>query len=345
MYGFRSATLLKSQRTTIAVALSTLALVVVGVAASTSYATPPGKNGRIAFRRYFNADHSWGAVFSVKADGGGMRQVTHPPRGTLDDQPDWSPDGTQIAFERCQMRCEVWVVRADGSNPRRIGPACLTVPVPECEDRSAPAWSPDGRLIAFNRAWGPVDFDAIKFSASSVMTKDGANVRDLLVSKPYGGDLGQPMWSPDGKRLVLGITHNAPRSDKPTNHSALFVMNAEGTGVRQLTPWALDAGDHPDWSPDGKLILFRSNVDVDRKQSQIFVVRPDGRGLSQLTHFRSGTIVTSASFSPDGKWIVFGKTGLGTNADVFVMRANGTGTRPVTRTRRWESAPDWGPAP
>jgi TolB protein len=343
MFSLRSAIPLKSHRRTMAVGLSTLALVVVAVAASTSYATPPGKNGQIAFRRYFNADHTWGAVFTVNTDGSGVRQVTHPPRGTLDDQPDWSPDGAQIAFERCRVRCEVWVVSADGSEPRRIGPACLTVPVPECEDRSAPVWSPDGQLIAFNRAWGPVDFDTIKFSASSVMTKDGADVRDLLVSMPYGGDVGQPMWSPDGKRLVFGITHNARRSDKPKNHIALFVMNTDGTGVRQLTRWALDAGDHPDWSPDGKLILFRSNNDVEGKQSQLYVIRPDGRGLKQLTHFKRGTIVTSASFSPDGRWIVFGK-GRGANADVFVMRANGKGMRPVTRTRLWESAPDWGPA-
>jgi dipeptidyl aminopeptidase/acylaminoacyl peptidase len=70
-----------------------------------------------------------------------------------------------------------------------------------------------------------------------------------------------------------------------------------------------DGGDAPNWSPDGKLILFRSNVESDTKQSQVYVVRPNGTGMKQLTHFKHSTIVTSSSFSPDGKWITLGATG------------------------------------
>jgi Tol biopolymer transport system component len=66
-------------------------------------------------------------------------------------------------------------------------------------------------------------------------------------------------------------------------------------------------------------------------------------GLKRLARFKRGTTVTSYSFSPDGKWITFGKSGVDGEADVFVMRPNGTGIRPVTRTKLWHSAPDWGP--
>ena len=52
----------------------------------------------------------------------------------------------------------------------------------------------------------------------------------------------------------------------------------------------------------------------------------------------------SASYSSDGKWIVHATNGVDGNADVFVMRADGTGNQPVTRTELWDSAPDWGPA-
>ena len=79
------------------------------------------------------------------------------------------------------------------------------------------------------------------------------------------------------------------------------------------------------------------------KQSQIYVVRPDGTGLRQLTRFKAGTAVLSYSFSPDGKWIMFAKSGKGGEPDIFVMRANGTDIRPVTRTNTWDSAPDWEP--
>ena len=66
--------------------------------------------------------------------------------------------------------------------------------------------------------------------------------------------------------------------------------------------------------------------------------------MRQLTHFKPGTWIGSASFSPDGRWITFAKAGRGGAADVFVMRTDGSGIRPVTRTPLWDSAPDWGAA-
>ena len=101
-------------------------------------------------------------------------------------------------------------------------------------------------------------------------------------------------------------------------------------------------GNHPDFAPDGT-ILFTSYEEIDGKQSDFWTVHSDGTGLRQLTHVEAGTIVLSASHAADGKWIVYGASGVAGNADVFVMRADGTGARPVTRTRQWDSAPDWRP--
>jgi TolB protein len=123
-------------------------------------------------------------------------------------------------------------------------------------------------------------------------------------------------------------------------------MNADGSNPRRITPWPLRGGDHPDWSPDGKRILFRSNQEgPDRVPSNIYTVRVDGSGLHRLTHARAGSgRYLSSSFSPDGTSITFART-IGTdNADVFVMRANGSAPRNVTRPAIWDSAPDWGSA-
>jgi TolB protein len=78
-------------------------------------------------------------------------------------------------------------------------------------------------------------------------------------------------------------------------------------------------------------------------QSDYWTVRPDGKDLTQLTHNEQGRLVLSTSYSPDGKWIVHATNGVEGNADIFVMRADGTGNMPVTHSKLWDSAPDWGP--
>jgi Tol biopolymer transport system component len=80
--------------------------------------------------------------------------------------------------------------------------------------------------------------------------------------------------------------------------------------------------------------------------ANLYTIHADGTGLEQLTHAGGGRIqYLSASFSPDGAWIAFSRTpgvGAAGNADVYVMRADGTGVRNVTRSAIWDSGVDWG---
>ena len=182
----------------------------------------------------------------------------------------------------------------------------------------------------------------IDVGAIAVMDADGSNRRQLTqLRRPTSSEDGEPVWSPDGRRIAFVRQNGIGRLDRD-NRRAVLVINADGSGLRRLTPWSLDAGDHPDWSPDGKLIVFRS-YERGALQSRIYVVQADGSGLRQLTRFPRGTIVLSYSFSPDGQWITFVKSGRGGQPDIFAMRANGTGMRPITQTAVWDSAPDWGP--
>lgn len=257
------------------------------------------------------------------------------------------PCASWIVFERQYQDkpYEILSVKPDGSDLTQVDPGCPPgIPATQICEESSPAWSPDGKRIAFDHAYGKLKHidgvEWIEVGAVAVMDADGSNVRQLTqLRRPTSSEDFQPVWSPDRKRIAFQRENSTAA---PRGRRAIFVANAAGGGLRQLTPWRLDAGDHPDWSPDGRSILFRSPT-FDFVRSNLYTVRPNGTGLKQLTHFASSVEVLSASYSPDGKWIAFSKTGRGGLPDLFVIRPDGTGLRQVTRTSAWDSAPDWGP--
>lgn len=335
----------RSRRLVFAVAAVVL---LAGLVCAVALATVPGKNGRIAFRRYFNSDHTKGAIFTINADGSGEVRVTHPPKGTFDDQPDWAPNGSLLVFARCATDsvCAIYTVQPDGGGLTRLSPPCPAGAIPpKCEDDNNTAFTPDGKHVSFTRSWGKIKTvpggDQIQHSDIVVMDLAGHNRRTLLASAPYAADYNYAAFAPDGKRFVYEHS-NSPLS-KPAGRKALFVASSAGKGDHRITPWRLDGGDNPDWSPDGNWIVFRSHIAND-VNSNFYVVHPDGTGLHQLTHFKPHASVRSACFSPDGKWIVFATdNSKGGNPDVYVMRADGTGLHPITRNPLWDSAADWGP--
>lgn len=312
------------------------------VSASVATATAPGPNGQITFRRYLTPDRTKGAIFTVSPDGTGERQITTPPRQSSDDFPDFASDGSFVAFQRCREGCSIYTVRADGSGLVRAGiaPGCTGHGGRRaCHDSSYPAVAPDRRRIAFVRAFGRFRDGVIEHRGIYTMRTDGSQLRRLTLPRAWTAVDAAPQWSPDGRRIVF-VRRNLTAS--PRGQQAVFVVNADGTGMRKATPWKMRAGDGPDWSPDGTRILFRSPETDDFLHSNLFTIRPDGGDLRQVTHVASGTKVFSASFSPDGTSITLGLSGVDGEADVFRAAIDGTGLTPVTRTSSWDSAPDWG---
>jgi len=336
-------------------ALSVLTtLVVVATAAGAARATAPGRNGRLAFRRYLDQAHTISAVFVSNPDGSAVRQITHPGAGIVDVKPDWSPNGKQLVFQRtnvngCGPGCEtdeIDRVDADGSGLTRLA---FDKPGTGCARgsngaggvcRGLPAWSPNGKRIAFSCQTLPSPAGPGS-GRLCVMNADGSHVRQLPQPGVTGAIDGGPQWSPDGRRIaferILG------------DNDAVYVMKADGSGARRLTAWPL-RGFQPDWSPDGRRLVFTSNRDGPPGVSaNLYTIRPDGTGLRRLTRAKGGSVqYLSATWSPDGKWITFGRTpGVGPsgNADIYVMRADGTHVRDVTRSAIWDSGVDWGPRP
>ena len=329
-------------------------IALAAVVATGALATTPGPSGKIAFRRYLNDRQTKSALFVINADGTGVEQITRPPRGIVDDQPDWSPDGSQLVFYRAvNGPFYVATVGADGSGYRRVTPTCTRKLQPDripagCEDAAEASFTPDGQHVTYARASGRIrhfpkfETDQIEHAAVAIIGIDGTGGHELLRLPRYAADVHFPQVSPDG-RLIVFERVNSPLG-RPRFARALFVMNVDGSNVHRVTPWKLAAGDNPDWAPDSSRIVFRSNEEVDDERSQYYTVRPDGTGLTQLTHFpfSKGHRLFSAAFSPDGSQIVFGRADGTGRGDIWVMNADGSNQHTVLTAKPWDSAPDWG---
>ena len=147
-----------------------------------------------------------------------------------------------------------------------------------------------------------------------VMDDDGSNVT-LLSHQPWTGT---PRWSPDGKQIVFDR-----RTKQNSNISHIFIMNVDGTDIRQLT--TVNDGN-PSFSPDGKSIVFgRYEVTPNALESYICLMQLESGIVKKIANVE----VSNPSFSPDGKHIVFsgvpifGKSG----ANIWIMGADGRNLR------------------
>jgi Tol biopolymer transport system component len=277
----------------------------------------------------------------------------------VDSIPTWSPDASRLAFGRsvprpdCGSGCfekEIYVVAAHGGPATRLthapgGVLCTNRGPEACA--GDPAWSPDGKQIAFSRTTTTATEPAEQ-TGIWVVNTDGSGER-LLNSRPEPQHTNSPAWSPDGTRLAFerGTFDNSGQALT----SAVFIMRTDGTDERQITPPDRKLGDHPQWSPDGSTILFRDNVGTPTKAfkpSALYTVHPDGSGLTNLTGSDPSLQYLSGSFSPDGKSIVVPRVHRGSHddqAELYVLNAAGAVQRLVVENPNWQSMVRWSPRP
>ena len=143
-------------------------------------------------------------------------------------------------------------------------------------------------------------------------------------------------WSPDGTRIAVNILNIKA---KPRNGSAIYVLDADGSDFRRITPLRLNAGS-PDWSPDGKRIVFNSSYEA-QSAVEIYTVRPDGSGLKRVRKEPKNSFSFEPVWSPNGKRIAFVHATTRTPPHIWTMK-NGTRLRQVTHGRRPDGAPAGG---
>ena len=308
--------------------------------ASPSTATAGSLAGTIAFTNdrphlgHGGEDNTHAGIWVMNADGTGQRRVFELTNDVWDSCPRISPDGTTIAIRRFEPRRfdGIFLVPVAGGTAREVDvarvrrgePATADEPM-DLERVSCPVWSPDGNRLAF----------ATLYELWTVGV-DGSDLRRVEVADPEGHDLRNLTdWSDDGRTLAgddglgvslvdiesgrvtrLGDGQDASLSpdgrqvvfddyrEEDEGGADLWLMDVDGSNRRRLVPHMAVDG-HPDWSPDGRHIVFASrrdhydlvernaraeesknrwfHVPWERGYSGIYVVAADGSDLRLLT--------------------------------------------------------------
>ncbi|HEY0025065.1 MAG TPA: hypothetical protein VGB24_19275 [Longimicrobium sp.] len=228
-----------------------------------------------------------------------------PALAACTEGPTQQPPAEVPAIVFCRggiVTCWLTAVNPDGTGARRLSP----------DPATEPAWSPDGKRVAFIN-WKDQNAELYVWSV------DGSTRR--LTHTEARREI-SPAWSPDGTRIVFA-------GWGPGVEQHLFVIDADGTGERQLTS-DVRQGWRPDWSPDGRTIAFQVH-------RQIMLIDADGFNTRSLI---SGE---APAWSPDGTRIAFARDGsYWPEGGLFTMASGGVDVRRVT-TGLDDSEPDWSP--
>ena len=243
---------------------------------------------------------------------------------------------------------QVWMIDSDGANARAVT---------ERGSSMSPAWSRDGRRIAYSafgeRGTQIVVRDLASGSArwlvatagglniTPVFSPDGATIvyahgeeegTDLFAAPALGSgparrltvgrgtDNVSPSFSPDGRRIAF--------TSGRSGHPEVYIMDVDGTSAELLTPF--NFGDqsyrsNPDWSPDGRTIAFQSQI---AGRFQVMTINLRDRSIRQLTSEGSNE---DPAWAPDGRHLVFTSNRSGTK-QLYVLDVESGRTRQLTRT-------------
>jgi TolB protein len=180
----------------------------------------------------------------------------------------------------------------------------------------------------------------INYAAGTLRTiaADGTGDRRLITSQPKNcGEITRASWSPADQSIMVVECRAEDRPDR------LLVIKLDGTVVRQLETNEPRVED-PMISPDGRTVTYWAAETADRPNGgSIYTLAMDGSSPPvQLTDRKAGSDA-DPTWSPDGTMIAFRRRVSADNFDVYLMRADGSGVRPVATGPAVEEKPSWSP--
>jgi Tol biopolymer transport system component len=326
--------------------VTVLGVLLSAIVAPTAFASYPGANGRIAYQLEVEGGptHLWWA----DQDLSDPQQLTFGDGSQFDAS--WSSDGRQLVFSTDENATEPPPLPGF-----RIDIATLDITTGEQHVitegglvKENPSFSPDGSRMLFART----DFDA-EPGLYTIRAADGGDVQPVI-GLPTGIDYLQwPRYSPDGSRIAFtGVKEPSWRQrGAAPRGGAVYVVNADGSSLRRLTPFGDLTTFEVDWSPDGSQLVMQSDWRQGTRPS-LWIMDADGSDLQRLTDELPIRAKQSeffqASFAPtwapDGSVIMFNcAPGELDFWDLCTIRPDGTGRTVVRSTPDFEHRPAWQP--
>ena len=249
-----------------------------------------------------------------------------------------STTDTTIDPQRALLTAEIYVMNGDGTNPRRL--------TENAAYDGFPALSPDGTRIVFDSNRRRAEGEPFNTTDLFVMNADGSGQTFLIRGT-------SATWSADGKQIAFHASASGTgRPIKPdpgaaTSDNDIFVLSlSNGAKPKNITnsPAAID--DDPDWSPNGRTIVFTSHAATDNpinsSTAEIYAINADGTGtpvrLTNNTEEERGP-----AWSPDGKHIVYSCRRGGPDFEICIMNGDGTGQVQLTNNDVPDLTASWSP--
>jgi TolB protein len=271
--------------------------------------------GKIAVTCQIFKEVSKEQICILNADGTGYRRLT-PDDDIRHYYPSIAPDGQSLVYSAYNGDTKHYEIYEFNFSTN-----VSTVLTFAFGDLNAPEISPDGKTIAFTRFY--IDPDK---PTTWLMDRNGTNLRQVADVRAW-----DPSWSPDGSRILFASYIN--------NTSQLFIINMDGTGLRQVGNFPLLRG-RSDWSAQGQIVTYSGRP----WERELYILNSDGSTQHQISP--SGGNSQGPSFSPDGEWIAFTAYFDEYNVqgcEIYIMRVDGTDLRRLTKNDYCDYQPRWGP--